>query len=187
MLALTREKFLGHLQEIPHLIFLYQKGADNFVKETIVWLEQTEESLLQLRNPLASFVASERGKIAAVHDGYIAPDVEITSRTKRKAQSVSALLAICRVEAAMQKTINQIDTQFNVWREKMAQFIAVATTYESIPFPPEEPRNAWIISVWKNFTITDETRGMYNYLNTAMCQSDRVYLLNDLLENLINN
>lgn len=186
MLALTREKLLTHIQEIPHLIDMYQKRDVFFIEKTIEWLHDTENSLLQLRNPLVSFVASERGKIVAIHDGYIDPDVIKNYSSKRKARSATVVLTISHVENVLQNLISEIDKQFDIWREKLVQFIAVATTNGSIPLPPTEPREAWLKKVWGNFSITPETQGMYNYLNTAMSQPDRIYLLNELIENLLN-
>ena len=63
MLAYTRERVIVHLHEIPPLIDLYQMHNPLFIEKTIVWLDSVENSLMQLRNPLASFVATERGKI----------------------------------------------------------------------------------------------------------------------------
>ncbi|MDY6857247.1 MAG: hypothetical protein SWO11_21605 [Thermodesulfobacteriota bacterium] len=186
MLALTRERISVHLQELPILIDLYQKHDSMFINKTVIWLFDLEKILLQIRNPLASFVAIERGKILAISDGYRDSNSQTVSTTKRKSGLVTAMIVLGRVEAVLLKKLDDIDSKFEIWREKMAQFIAVATNSHPIPLPPTEPRQSWLKEIWSQFSVTVETKSMYNYLNTVMNTSDRLYLLNELIENTLN-
>jgi hypothetical protein len=187
MLAYTRERIVAHLHEMPPLIDLYQRHNPLVIDKSIDWLDSVEKSLMQLRNPLASFVATERGKIIATSDGYRDDAIALDHRSKRKVRMATTAVILSRVEESLHRLVIDIDEQFSDWRERMAQFIAVATNNSNgIPLPPTEPREQWLKSVWQSFTVTPETRGMYNYLNTAINQTDRLYLLNELIENLIN-
>ena len=186
MLALTREKLSAHLQEMPSLIDLYQRRDPMFINRTVTWFSVLEKILLQTRNPIASFVAVERGKVLAISDGYRDPSVPTSSTTKRKAGFVTTMMVLGRVEAVLLDTLNDIDAKLEIWREKMTQFVAVATNSHPIPLPPPEPRQAWLKEVWRQFSISVETQSMYNYLNAAMDASDRLYLLGELVENILN-
>ncbi|OQX64135.1 MAG: hypothetical protein B5M56_00745 [Desulfococcus sp. 4484_241] len=186
MLALTRERISAHLQKVPILIDLYQKHDSMFINRTVMWLFDLEKILLQVKDPLASFVAIERGKFLAISDGYRDPSSQTIPTTKRKSGLVTAMIILEKVETALLKKIDDIDSKFEIWREKMAQFIAVATNSHPIPLPPKEPRQSWLEEIWCNFSVTVETQSMYNYLNTVMHKSDRLYLLNELIENTLN-
>ena len=188
MLAYTREQIITHLHELPSLINMYQEQDFRFIEKSIQWLVSVENTLIALRNPLASYVAVERGKIIASHSGYQNENISPEHLSKRKIRMATTALVLSEVEESLHQIVIDIEKQFSIWREKMAQFVAVATNNNSgaIPLPPTEPRNEWLKSSWANFAVSPETQGMYNYLNTAMSQSDRLYLLNELIENLIN-
>ena len=186
MLALTREKLVTHLQKTPSLVDMYQQRNPAFVEKTVTWLAELEQILLQVRSPLASHVAAERGRILAVFDGYRDGQISTKRVTRRKASLATTMLVLGQVDTSIQKVLDDIDGKFAIWREKMAQFIAVATNSHPIPLPPTEPRQAWLREVWRQFAVTNETQGMYNYLNTVMSRSDRLYILDELVGNLLS-
>lgn len=186
MLALTREKLLSHLRDIPMLVNMYQHGDPLFAQKTVRWLEQVEETLVQLRSPLVSLVAAGRGKILATSDGYAGPGTSVERTPKRKVRNVTITMTLIEIETALRNKVEDIDAKFGAWREKMVQFIAVATTKDAIPLPPTEPHEAWLKTVWRSFHVSSEMKGMYNYLNTVMAQSDRLYILNELIENVLS-
>ena len=185
MLALTREMLNSHLQKMSGLIDLYERRDSLFIHNTVTWLADLEKILQQTRNPLVSFVAVERGKVLAITDGYRDPSIPENHTTKRKAGFVSTMMVLGRVEAGLLKMLDDIDTKFGIWREKMAQFIAVATNSHPIALPPTEPHQTWLEEVWGTFSVTAETQSMYNYLNTVMDKSDKLYLLGELLDNIL--
>jgi len=186
MLAYTREQLVTHLLETPEIFKLYQAHDPLFADRVVVWLSQTEETLLKLRLPAASRLAAERGSIVAAGEGYRDPALGPERVSGRRAVQITAVLALERAQTELARTINEIDAKFETWREKMAQFLAVATTSRPIPLPPTEPREDWLNSVWANLRPTDETGSMYNYLNTVMPASDRRYLLQGLMINLLD-
>ena len=185
MLAYTREKLLDHLQETSHLIDLYQQHEASFVAEVVAWMGRVEESLGQLRLPLSSLVAAERARILAVGDGYRDPALVGERLTARMAARAVASLGLARVQDELRRKVAAIDSQFDAWREKMAQLLAIASVKAPIPLPPSEPREAWLAMVWKGLDVGGEVQGMYRYLGSAMAQGDRTFLLDEVLGNLI--
>ena len=47
------------------------------------------------------------------------------------------------------------------------------------------PRDAWLASVWKGLNVNGEVQGMYRYLGAAMQPADRLFLLDEVLGNLL--
>lgn len=186
MLALTREMIYGHLEKVSSLIDLYQNRDYVFIEKTIIWLTEVEKTLARLRHSLASYVAIERGKIIAVADGYQDPSIILSDRrSKRKTTFATALVILCNVESTLMDVINKIDEQFQTWQEKMVQFLAVASTEVAIPLPPTEPRQKWLNEIWSSLGKTEKAKNMFNYLNSAMKPTDRLFLLNFLMENMV--
>ena len=186
MLAYTREKILGHLQETSRLINLYQQRDASFTPEVVAWMVRVEESLCQLRLPLTSLVAAERARILSVADGYRDPSLATERLTYRGASRAVASLSLTRVQEELRRKVAGIDSLFDAWHEKMAQLLAIASVKAPIPLPPTDPRDAWLATVWKGLNVNGEVQGMYRYLGSAMAPSDRIFLLDEVLTNLID-
>lgn len=185
MQAMIREQLVSALLQCPSLIDLYQKREPLFASRVIAWLSEVEKVLQQFRLPLAALVASERGRILAAGDGYRDLQVQGERLSPRKAGLATAFLALSRVQEELRRVIGEIDGKFELWREKIAQFLAVVTQKIPIPLPPGEPRPAWLGQVWTEMGASEETQGMYRYLNAAMPASDRLYLLEEVVGNLL--
>jgi hypothetical protein len=189
MLAFTRERMMDSLSQVSKLIDMYQRRESQFIEKTVAWLTAAEESLLQIKSPLASFVAAERGKLLAASDGYINHEINPGRHSNRKTQAAMAALVLSRVELAVRNQIVHIDEKFDALREKMIQFVAVSTANGSPSYTlpaPFEPREAWLKTVWESLKVSAETANMRNYLNTALTPSDRLYLLDSFIDNLGN-
>lgn len=186
MLAYTREKIVDHLLETSRLVDCYQRRDPSFPAKVAGWLAEVEKSLTQLRLPLASLAATERGRILAVGGGFRDPAFAAEPMSQRKATVAVAALALGRVQEELRNKVTEIDASFDAWREKMAQFLAIATTKAPIPLPPTEPRDVWLANVWKGLNVNGEVQGMYRYLGAAMQPNDRLFLLDDVLSNLLN-
>ena len=187
MLLMTRERIASHLLEISSLVDRYQQRDPAFVEQVIKWLGELEKVLLQLRSPVAAFIAGERGKIIAVHDGLRDPHIIGAKLSPRKASMATASLVLARVEENLRSTITEIDTKFDAWREKMSQLLALASMKHPIPLPPTDPRQRWLKKVWRQLGQCDEAMGMYVYLNAVMSQSDRLHLLDELTQNMLDD
>ena len=183
MLALTREQLVEHLQEASALVDRYARNDWEFPTRVTAWMTEVETTLGRLRSPLVSLVAAERGKITAVDDGFRDPEIEGVNQ--RKALKATATLALGRVEAALRDEIHRIDARFDEMRERLAQLLALASTSAPIPLPPTEPRQAWLDLVWSGLAVNGETRSLYSYLGAALAPSDRTYLLDEMIRNLL--
>jgi len=185
MLLMTREKITSHLLELGGLVDLYQQRDPVFVERVVKWLSRLEEGLSQLRSPLAAFVASERGKILASHDGLRDPQIMGAKLSIRKASMATASLILSRTEEVLRSAVVEIDKKFDTWREKMSQLLALASMKHPVPLPPTEPRQQWLKKVWVQLGKSEEAIGMHVYLNAVMTQSDRLYLLDELIQNML--
>ena len=186
MLAITRERLVEHLQAATALVDQSLRHDPDYPRRVVEWMADVEETLAQLRNPLASMVAAERARISAVEDGFREPEILRERISPRKAARATASLALGRAEAALRGEIQTIDEKFEGMRERMAQLLAVATNSHPIPLPPTDPRQAWLNTVWAGFGGNGETASLYTYLNAALAPVDRSYLLNEMLTNLLS-
>jgi hypothetical protein len=46
---------------------------------------------------------------------------------------------------------------------------------------------AWLEKVWRGLETSNGTQGMYAYLNAALRPSDRLYLLDEIVTNLVQS
>ena len=186
MLAYTRERILQHLAELPSLINLYQTHDPDFIPNAVIWLSQVEGTLLQLRLPAVSSIAAGRARIIAALDGYYDGQLSSEKMSRRKASMLITSLVLSQAQDQLYKAISDIDVKFELWREKLAQFLAVASIKKPIPLPITEPRDVWLKNVWIGFDLGDETQGMYRYINAVTQLADRLFLLGELINNSFN-
>ncbi len=185
MLFVTRHLLNHHLLELPELIDRYARREPTFLDESLSWLASVEQTLLQLRNPLASQVATARSHILATRDGYRDPELLTGTSNLRQVQRATAAIVLGRVDTALRRVIDNIDTQLDQFREKTAQLLAVASRDTPIAIRPGQPREEWLRSIWSNMVTTNETWGMYQYLNAAVPRGDLLTLLGEVLDNLL--
>ncbi|MCF6178607.1 MAG: hypothetical protein L3J63_04350 [Geopsychrobacter sp.] len=186
MLIATREILLEKLLLMPALIDTYQRNDVGFAAKATGWLLELEQVLNRLRSPLTSVVANERGRIVAAQDGFCDSTLNGGRVSRRRRVNVTASLALGVVEAALVVLIQEIDKKTDIWREKLAQFISVASISVPIPLPPTDPRQDWLRQIWRDWQRVEEARAMHNYLNTIMAPGDRLHLLGELLDNHLN-
>lgn len=187
MLLVTRHKLNHHLLQLPELIDRYEQHEAVFLDDSLSWLTAVEQTLLQLRNPLASQVATARSQVLATKDGYRDQEFLAATINLRHAQRATAAIVLGRVEAALRRVVDDIDTQLGGFREKMAQLLAVASQYTPIAIRQAQPREEWLRHIWSNIATTNETWGMYQYLNAAVPRSDLLALVGEVLDNLLES
>jgi hypothetical protein len=187
MKVVIREKLMQLLDEVPRLTDAYAQRDPDYPAKAAAFLKKVEDGLSQLRQTGGSFAASERANILATADGYRDPDIARDKLTDRKAARAVATIAVGRVEAMLRERIQHIDAELDDYRLKMSQLLAVSTARQPIPLPPTEPRSAWLRRVWGQLNVGDETQGMYGYLSAAVSMSDRLYLLDEVVSNLLSN
>ncbi len=187
MLVATREIILEKLLMLPQLVDAYQHGETGFAARAGQWLKDLEHSLARLRSPLTALVSRQRARIIAAQDGFREPVLNSAKMSRRKGINVTASQALAEVEAELVAQLKEIDEKFDAWRDKLAQFISVASNTEPIPLPPTDPRRDWLHQIWRSWGQIEETRAMYSYLNTVMAPGDRLHLFDELLENNIRS
>ncbi|MCZ6530210.1 MAG: hypothetical protein O6949_07745 [Chloroflexi bacterium] len=186
MLVATRERIKVHLLQAGGLVDLSQRRDPDYATRVIAWLCRLEESLMQLRHPLAALVAAERGILLGVRDGVRDPQVAESTTSTRKITLATASVVLSRVVGALRSAIEEIDARFDAWREKMSQLLALASMEQAIPAPPQTGHDRWLRRVWEQVGQVGNAKGMHIYLSSVMAQPDRLYLLDELLGNLLS-
>lgn len=186
MLSLTRETLLEHLDDVHDLVTRYTR-RETFLEEVINWMLALEKSLQRMRSPLSSFVASQRGLIMATFDGYRDPAISAESlKLRKKAERATTMIILNRVSEVLGQRVNDVDNELSALREKMVSFIAAASVKQPLPLPPREPRDQWLVEVWDILGRDQTTLTLYTYLNGSLSKQDRLYLLNDILVDLLS-
>jgi len=186
MRSVLKEKLLAHLDQVSSLSNEYASSDPNYVEHIVTWLKDLEQILQQFRSPIASRISTERTKVLAIKDGRIDSTLVDPSVPRRKAQRIVASSCLGRVVETVSERVEEIDRDFDQMREKIAQLLAIASTRAPIPMPPPTNREAWLIKVWKSLA-GGETQSMYSYINTTLPMVDRLYILDRLLDNLLES
>jgi hypothetical protein len=184
MLAFTRESLLGHLRRTPEITDLAARRDPAFPDRVAAWLGQAEESLQRLRSPLLSLVVGQRASLVAVSDGLRDPRISPSAST-REARRATAALCLIRVEEALRQAVATVDGKLDEAREKMLQLLAVASAANPLPLTPPDASEEALRRLWMSLGEIDTTRTLHTYLNAALTMSDRLYLLREILENLL--
>lgn len=187
MLVATREIILQKLLLLPALIDAYQQGEVGFADKANSWLQELEQSLAKLRSPLTSLASRQRARIIAAQNGFREEPLNGRKLSRTKSINVTASQALSEVEAELVSQVHMIDQKFDSWRDKLAQFISVASNVVPISLPPSSPRRDWLKQTWQSWGAIEETKSMYSYLNTVMSPGDRLHLFGELLENNMNS
>lgn len=181
---MTREALVEHLQYVSVLTDLYMKSDSAFVERAVNWLSDVEKSLLRLRDPLCSLVASQRGLLLAAKDGVHHPTIAEKPRSRQKAARASGVLVLGRVEEALRTRIAHIDEKLDEMHDKVAQLMALASSKRPLTLPGHAAGNQSLKNLWKELGANEETKSMYNYVGSAIGNADRIYLLQRVIVNL---
>ena len=182
MQSVIRETMVSALLEVSALTGRYAASDPKYVEAVSRWLESTETSLGKLRHPAAGFVASRRGLLEAAPDGYHPDTVE--SGHSRKARRAAAAVAIADVEERLGDEVMRLDATFAEWHERMSQLVAVAAQHTDFP-APREPREAWLMEVWRTLDVGNGAQGMFEYLSARLSRTDRLYVLDQIMRNVL--
>lgn len=183
MQAYIREKLVDALIESQSLMNQYQKNSGNFIPYTLKWLIGVDEELAKLRHPLSSMISAERGKMLSAAEG----NIDNPGRSKRKAERFQAVNVIDTVEQKLREVVDDIDNQFTVWRDKIAQLAAISSRHTPIILSQQQIGNNELKQIWQQFGIPEEGINMHQYLSAVMPQADLLYLLDDVVTNLLSN
>lgn len=187
MITVLREELLAQLGELPALIDLYTNTDGQFVEYALDWLSKCESVLMRFRSPLAGQVANQRGRIVVANDGYQDPLLFHQTMSARKALRITARVALDDAEKVISRRVSAINDELEPLRMKMAQLISIASAIQPIPLPPTEPRTTWLQQAWSGLQVNNDTKPMHTFLSVSLSSVDRLYLLDELLSNLIAN
>jgi hypothetical protein len=181
-----RQELLEHLAQLPSVLDLYRDASPSFILEAVAWLASMEATLLRFRSPKASLIAAERGLILATADGYRDPQVAGGGQgSSRRGARATAVVSLGRAEAAVRSQIEAINEQLDAMKVKLAQLLVIASSVRPLPMPGSEAHTQWLTNVWAGLAVSEETRRMQAFIATSLATVDRLYLLDELLLNLV--
>lgn len=181
MQSIIRERTLEQLMAIPGLVDQYATQESSFMPNVAAWLRATEKALEPFRLPLVSRLATLRGQLIAVSEGYM--DVA-TIKVSRKQKRGEAIKLLQQAEEALREHIANIDRQFDEFREKLSQLLAVASSREALP-APDHITTGYLDKVWQLAKQVPENATLSLYLQGRLTETDRRYLLSDIIEKLL--
>ena len=182
MQSVIRETIVSALLDVSALTDRYATSDPKYVEAVCRWLETTETALGKLRHPAAGFVAARRGLLEAAPDGHRPEAVE--PGNSRKTRRAAAAVAIADVEGRLSEEVMRLDASFAEWHERMSQLVAVAAQHTEFP-APREPREAWLMEVWRALDVGNGAQGMFEYLSARLSRTDRLYVLDQIMRNVL--
>jgi hypothetical protein len=182
MQSVIRETMVTALIEVSALTARYARTDPLYVQEVSRWLETTETSLGKLRHPAAGFVAARRGLLEATADGHRPDGVE--AGQARRVRRAAAAMTVAEVEARLGDEVTRLDATLAEWQERMSQLVAVAAPHTEFP-APREPREAWLMEVWRALDVGNGAQGMFEYLSARLGRTDRLYVLDQIMANVL--
>lgn len=184
MIFLTRELLLTRLDEFEQLVNTFKQRPLEFIPACSVWLTNLEQDLGRLRHPQKSMASVARGRVAVLQQGHVESERNSLKQSRRKQAAAQAMQIAAESELVIREAILEVDHRTAVWREKMVQFVAVATARAPLPLPATEPRDKWLHDAWRSLQISAETINMFNYLNTALSAAERRHLFDEIVRNV---
>lgn len=181
MQSIIRERILEQLLSIPALVDQYAAQEGSFMQNVAIWLRATEQALEPFRLPLVSRLSTIRGQLIAVSEGYM--DIA-TIKVSRKQKRGEAIKLLQQSEEALREHIAGIDRQFDEFREKLSQLLAVASSREALP-ATDHITSGYLDQVWDIAKKVPENSTLALYLQGRLTETDRRYLLSDLIEHLL--
>lgn len=182
MQSVIRETIVSALLEVSDLTSRYARTDPKYVEEASRWLERTETSLGKLRHPAVGFVAARRGLLESASDGHRPDGVE--AGQPRKVRRAIAAVTIAEVEGRLGDEVMQLDATIGEWHERMSQLVAMAAQHTDFP-APREPREAWLMEVWRTLDVGNGAQGMFEYLSARLGRTDRLYVLDQIMRNVL--
>ncbi len=183
-LFLRAEKLSDKLSEVKLLIDLYQKGDWSFPDRVIKWLEESEKLMGELRLIDGSELSTLRAQIVKVPDEQIARGGDRKRSVLRSAQNAATADALERAELILRGRVREAKDKLEHFDGKLAEAITTMTMGGQLP-PRSEVWMNWIGQVWQGLVQCEETRGFSIYMSSSLSSGDRFYLLDQVLNRLI--
>lgn len=184
MKAIIRERVLDRLMAIPDLVDLHRQQNPMFVDRLLAWFSDSEEALKPLRSPLVARLASFRGQLQAADEGVLHPQVNSESRSPRKRRNALAVVLLQSAEMELREALDNIDKDFDVLKDKLAQLIAIVSSKNPLPHSMHLTES-YLDTIWVSLREFEETQSMSYFIEVQTDLTDRRYLLQGLLGNII--
>jgi hypothetical protein len=181
MQSIIRERILEQLLSIPNLVDQFATQESHFMQSVVTWLRATEQALEPFRLPLISRLATIRGQLISVSEGHLEVATIKVSRKQKRGEAIKLLQ---QSEEALRDHIANIDRQFDEFREKLSQLLAVASSREALP-ATDHITTGYLDKVWDIAKKVPENSTLALYLQGRLTETDRRYLLADLIEHLL--
>ena len=187
MHCMVIENIGSYLETLGGVIDLYADGDFSFPDAAGEWLSGAEEVMSKLRLPDGARLAALRGKILAAGDNTKDPDGYFSRSLSRKAREVAAAESLEIAEEVMRGSLQSSREQLEHFRSKLAEAITAAALSNVIPLPETTPRQVWLNQVWAAFAAFQATRPSAIYIAASLTITDRIYLLDQVMNHLLNN
>lgn len=186
MRAIAKEKIIHQLMQLSNLTDNYMQLDPVYPQKCLSWLLDTEKHLEPLRLPLVSRLSALRGLLIASDDGYQSPDIAGSSRSKRKAKRAMSAYIINQAEQALREEVEQTDLQFSELIDKLSQLLAIRFAQQELPNTPQMTMT-YVDNIWQMLGDNQETKSMFRYIQAKIGETDRRYLLQSLLDNMLSH
>lgn len=186
MRAIAKEKLLSLLLNLPAITDKYMQQDPAYVPLVVTWLLQGEQQLQALRLPIVGKLSGLRGLLVAIDDGYQDPAISVSSRSMRKAKRALAAHVVNQAESAIRAEIQLIDQFFAEIIDKLSQLLAIRFAQQQLP-KSKTLSMAYVDKIWAMLGEQTETLSMHRYIQAKVSLTDRRYLLQALLDNMLNN
>ncbi len=184
MKAVIREQILAQLLNIPALMDLHLQQSVDFIPKTLRWFIDTEKLLSPHRLPVVSRISGFRGQLQATEEGYVHPQVQQDKFSLRKKRNATAVALLQASEEELRKEIESIDELFTELRDKLAQLIAIVSAKSPLPHSLHITES-YLGQIWTLLSENAETLSMSKYIEVKTNRTDRNYLLQDLMANVV--
>ncbi len=185
MQSIIREKIVIQLTLMSELVNLYSQQDSQFSTRAFHWLQASETALEPFRLPLVSQLSSLRGLMSATEDGYIDPGITTgKSRSQRKQKRATIMMLLQQAESVLREKAQSIDESFNEYRDKLSQLLALASA--KAPLPAQESISTeYLDRIWQMAKDAQDNPTLSFYLQSRLTDTDRRYLLRDLIVQLL--
>jgi hypothetical protein len=186
MQCILREKLLAQALKLADVSTIYRTESNRFVNAYIGWLEETEKDLSGLRSSICILLQAERTSLISVLDGYLPIGIR-EGRSIRKNQKAVAAQSMEKISKEIYSIIDNIDRNLDQLSDKLCHAIAVLMTKEPEVYEKLQLNQQGVNTIWEMLGRTSETIPMYNYFCTKLAQTDKDYLLIDIIQKIVSN
>jgi len=181
MQSIIRETILAQLLYVPTLVDQYSQQESRFTDNTVDWLRKTEKALEPFRLPLVSRLSGFRGLVVATSEGLAeGANCKITRKQKRG----QTMQMVQQAEIALREHVEGIDRQFEEYRDKLSQILAVASSREPLP-ATSTITTGYLDKIWEQAKAAQDNPTLALYLQGRIAETDRRYLLGDIIGHLL--